>query len=299
MKKESTMSSSLNLKKLTGVGIITAGLISIMGCFPGQNEQAGNGGTSTIGMRVGIPQEVVLAKTSVISLNKLIVVLTSNVGDTIRDTITSSTTPTLNTSVAVNQTVAKNYSVKALRSWKLHATTKDANNIVIHDSTSAFSPVLLVGDTAHLSLSMNAKYAMYFADFNLPDSLSSATAGTVKQKVYFSELVFNVDGSAVRDSSAAYFPAPAVSVLEYDYVTVGNHVIKLFAYGHLSGSVTNVLLYKDSTSINPGTNDSTVARTLTYVGPGVVNGAIDSVKVTIGRVATITINGTAPGQVIQ
>ena len=145
---------------------------------------------------------------------------------------------------------------------------------------------------------MNARYVMYQADFNLPDSLGSATAGTVKQKVYFSRLVFSVDGSNVRDSSMAYFPAPGVSILEYDYVTVGNHAIKLYAYGHLQGGVDG-LLYRDSTSINPGTNDSTIARTLTYVGPGVVNGAIDSVKVTIGRVATITINGTAPGQVIQ
>ena len=139
-----------NLKKLTGVGIIAAGLISLMGCFPGQNEQAGNGGSTTIGVRVGIPQEVVMAKTSVISLNKLILVLTSNVGDTIRDTITSGTIPALCSSVASNQTVGKYYSLRALRKWMLHATTKDANNIVIHDSSTALSPTLLVGDTAYL-----------------------------------------------------------------------------------------------------------------------------------------------------
>jgi len=76
----------------------------------------------------------------------------------------------------------------------------------------------------------------------------------VKQKVYFSELVFNVDGSAVR-TLRGLFPAPAVSVLEYDYVTVGNHVIKLFAYGTSPGASRMSCLYKDSTSINPGTND--------------------------------------------
>jgi hypothetical protein len=47
----------LNLKKLTGVGIIAAGLISLMGCFPGQNEQSGNGGSTTIGVRVAFPRK--------------------------------------------------------------------------------------------------------------------------------------------------------------------------------------------------------------------------------------------------
>jgi hypothetical protein len=255
-------------------------------------------GSSTIGVRVSIPHQVVMMKTSVISLNKLIIVLTSDVGDTIRDTITSSTIPALSSSVASNQTVGKYYSVRALRKWMLHATTRDANNIIIHDSSTALSPTLLVGDTGYLSLSMNAKYLMYRADFNLPDSLSSATAGAVKQKVYFSRLVLNIDDSNVRDSSMTYFPAPGVSTLAYDYVTVGEHAIKLYAYGHLQGGVDG-LLYKDSTSINPGTSDSTVNRMLTYGGPSGINGAIGNVAVTISRVTIITINGNPPIQVIQ
>jgi len=49
------MSSSLNLKKLT-VLASSRRVDFHHGMLPRQNEQAGNGGTSTIGMRVAFPR---------------------------------------------------------------------------------------------------------------------------------------------------------------------------------------------------------------------------------------------------
>jgi hypothetical protein len=284
-----------NFKKLTLVGIIAAGVGSLMGCFPSQTDPSGNAGSTTIGMRVAVPKmATVTAKTSVISLNKLLITLTSNAGDTIRDTITSSTFPALNTSVGTNQTVAKYYTLKSLRTWKLVAQTRDLKDSVIHKD-SATTGVLLMGDTTIISLSMSSKYVMYQANFiNIPDSLQSISSGQ-KVAVHIYELRMDIDSITRADTTHVYFTGS--QNLYYDYVHLGPRLVELYMFGHLEGGVDG-LLFRGSVSITPGGSDSTVTDTLEYVGPSGVNGTGFAV-VTIGKVVRITINGITPIPVLQ
>jgi hypothetical protein len=272
---------------------ITAALAFLAGCFESEttSPSSNTSGSAVLGVRVGIPSQSALSKGSVISLNKLILVLTSSSSDTIRDTITSLTIPALSSSVLANQTVGKYYALKPLRSWKLVATTKDARDSIIHRDSVTVASVIRAGDTTLIALSMNAKFVMYQANFILPDSIgSSDTSVHAKQKINFDRLVLQVDGVNVADSTRTYFPiAPTLSTLTYDYVPVGLHTVKMLAYGNL-GTGPSQLLYKDSTVVNPGT-DTTATRTLVYVGPN-GNTATGHASVTIGKVNTIIFNGT-------
>jgi hypothetical protein len=287
---------TLNLGKLRKVAALMVAAFALAfyaGCSESETTSPASGKSAVLGVRIALPHNgaVSLKKSSVISLNKLVLVLTSNVGDTIRDTITSGTIPALNSSVLADQTVGKYYSLKPLRTWKLVARTKDAKDSLIHlDSVTVSSPIK-AGDTTLISLSMSAKFVMYQAKFILPDSIgSSDTSLHAKQKINFDRLVLQVDGVNVRDSSQTYFAySPATPTLTYDYVPVGARTIKMLAYGNL-GSGPSQLLYKDSTVINPS-SDSTINRNMVYVGPN-GNIAVGHASVTIGKVNTVTLNGT-------
>ncbi len=138
---------------------------------------------------------------------------------------------------------------------------------------------------------------MYQANFlNIPDSISSNTAGTVKQVINVNRLVLKVDGIIQADSSKTYFTPNTTSVLTFDYVTAGSHSIQLLVYGQLVGN-TNWLLYSGTTTINvSGGNDSTVTFPLTWIGP--ITG-VDSTSIIIGKVGKVTLNGTLPSNVIN
>ena len=283
-----------SMKKAIALAAAVIALAFYAGCSDSEatSPSADNVPNAALGVRVSLPHEGSsgLGKASTITLNKLILVLTSNKGDTIRDTVTGSTTPALSSSVLADQTVSKYYAIKPLRTWKLIGKTLDANNFVIHFDSVTVSTPILAGDTGLIPLSMNAKYVMYQANFLLPDSIgSSDTSNHVKQKINFDRLVLQVNGVNVRDSSKTYFPvAPNPATLNYDYVPVGSDTVKMLAYGNL-GSGPSILLYKDSTVINP-VHDTTATRTLVYVGPN-GNSATGHASVTIGKVITVTLTG--------
>ena len=294
------MFGSLTFKKTAGMALLAAGL-NFIGCMEQGSGVTPNSApqTSAINMRLGVDPVRVLAKTNTISLSKLIVVLTSNTLDTIRDTITSGTTPSLSATATSAQTIVKNYTLKPLRTWKLVATTKDLNDSVIHRD-SATTPVLNIADTANVSLSLSSRFTMYDAKFlTLPDSVSSSVSGTTKQVLNLNRLVLKVDGVTKVDSTVSpgpYFTKLATAVLSYDYITAGSHSIQLLAYGPMySWDVANPL-YSGTQTINVGAgSDSTVAMTLSWVGPTTGTGHISAV---IGKVGKVTVNGTLPGTVI-
>jgi hypothetical protein len=292
LKREFTM-RGFTLKRIATFVALSTILAFLGGCFDSAaTVPSGNsGGNAVLGVRVALPTGGALGKASVITLNKLVLVLTSSSNDTIRDTITSGTIPALNTSVLASQTIGKYYALKPLRTWKLVAKTIDAQNVVIHhDSVSVTTPIL-VGDTALISVSMSAKFVMYQANFLLPDSIgSSDTSIHTRQKINFDRLALEIDGVNVVDSTRTYFPAsPAISTLYYDYVPVGLRTVRLLAYGNL-GSGPSQLLYKDSTVINP-VSDTTTNRPMQYVGP-TGNTAVGQASVTIGKMFTVIFNGT-------
>lgn len=212
---------------LSGVLALAAGLL-VTGCFVSEQPMAPpthqGDGEFSLSMRVGVGSVGALGKSATITLSKLIIVLSSNVNDTIRDTITSSTTPVLNTVSTTDQTVSKNYNLKALRVWKIVATTKDLGGNVIH-SDSTTMPALQAGDVAAVNLSLAARYGMYTANFtSLPDSVESATPSQPKQKLNINRLQLLVDGVSVKDSTVSpgpYYPSGTPISLSYDYVLTG------------------------------------------------------------------------------
>jgi photosystem II stability/assembly factor-like uncharacterized protein len=185
-------------------------------------------------MTMGVAGVGALGKTSVITLDRLEIVMISGSGDTLRDTITSSTTPALNPLSSSPQTIAKNFELKALRSWKILATTRDVSDSIVHRD-SVELPVLYAGDTALVSLNLSSLYARYLATFlSLPDSVSSSNPSDPKQALFINRLVLSIDGVVVRDSSATpgpYFAAGAPHVLDFDYIAAGTGTWRALSSG--------------------------------------------------------------------
>ena len=291
---------TLNLKQIATLALLAVGL-NLVGCMESSSNLSApsSSAPAALHIRVGVDPVHNLAKTTTISLNKLIVVLTSSTQDTIRDTITTSTSPALNATSTTAQTITKDYTLKPLRTWKVVATTKDLKDSVIH-MDSATTPTLNVADTANVSLSLSSKFSMYDARFlTIPDSISSSVSGTTKQVLHLNRLVLIVDGVTKVDSTVSpgpYFTALATAVLSYDYVTVGSHTIQMLAYGPMYSWNTANPLYSGSVVINSTTGvDATQALTLAWVGPTTGTGHLSA---TIGKVGKVTVNGTVPGVVI-
>lgn len=246
--------------------------------------------------------QIALAKTSTITLTKLILVFSSSVNDTVRDTLTTSTPVAISATSTTAQTINKNYSLAPLRDWKLVAKTLDSKDSVIHkDSTAAVR--LNPADTAVMNLTLNSKYTMYEAKFlNIPDSISSSVGGTTKDALNLKRFVLKVDGITVVDSTKAsgYFTPLTNHTLSFDYVTVGSHTIALYAYTDVGGLHywdASLPLYSGSTVINvTAGSDLTQPLTLTWVGP--LNGT-GKLSVTIGKVGKVTVNGSLTGTVIN
>ena len=167
-----------NVKKIAALGLMAVGM-TFVGCM----EQTGTTASSqdaqpvTMSIRVGLDPVGSLAKASLITLKKLIIVLNSNTGDTIRDTITTSTTPAISGTSTSPQTISKNYTLKPLRIWTVTATTKDLLDTVIHTASVSTGTPINDGDTAHVNLTLSSRFSMYQANFLIPDSISSSVGG--------------------------------------------------------------------------------------------------------------------------
>jgi hypothetical protein len=293
-----------NTKRLSGIAAIAAGLI-VAGCLNdggASSTPAGSpSGKAVVGLRVDVGSvNSVLAKGAVISLNKVVIVFTSSANDTVRDTLTTSTTPALSATSTAQQTLEKFYNLKISRSWKAYVTVRDAKDSVTHRDSSISTGVLLAADTAHITLNLTPKFVMYRARFlTIPDSVGSASPGTSKQKLRLNRLLFKIDGVTVRDSlsSPGYFTAGATHVLDYDYVAPGPHTILMQAFGPMGSWDSTQALYSGSKSVDVSAtgSDTTVTLTLNWVGPTTGGGTL---SVTVGRIRTLTADGTLPGNVV-
>src|SRR5690606_30197720 len=110
----------------SGIPALLAAVFLLTGCFVSERPSAPRAegeDTFALDIKVGIGGVNALRKSSTITLDKLIIVLTSSSNDTIRDTITSSTTPNLDPVSTTGQNIPKSYTLKALRSWKIVATS--------------------------------------------------------------------------------------------------------------------------------------------------------------------------------
>jgi photosystem II stability/assembly factor-like uncharacterized protein len=215
----------LNIGKLKMSAAFLAAAFVFAGCFQDPMSSAPARpveGDVQLRLHMAVAGVDKLAKGNAITLNKLIVTLTSNAtpADTVIDTILAGTQG-LGTNAAVDQPpINKNYSLKSLRTWKVVAMVRDTRDSLIH-SDSATTPTLYSADTAAISLNLASRYAMYEAKFqNIPDSINSASGG-LKQKLNLKRLVLKIDGVAVVDSTipAGYFTSLQTHTLFYDYVS--------------------------------------------------------------------------------
>lgn len=290
------------IRKLAGFLVTALALPVLSGCFMSESP-AGPGtipsdGEVSLRIRMGVGSVNSLRKTSVITLDKLVVTLSSSANDTIRDTVTSSTTPSLNPVSTTGQTVLKNYNLSALRTWKIMVTSRDALDSVIHRDSSTI-PAMYAGDTAVVNLNLSSKYTMYEARFlSLPDSIQSATPAQPKQELCINRLVLKVDAVTVRDSTSSgpCFASLTTHSLAYDYVATGSRDIEMLAYGPMNYWDEEDPLFTGSTTVNVGAGvDSTVALNLSWVGPTT---GVGQLEVELGKVGKVTVNGTLPGTVL-
>ncbi len=231
-----------------------------------------------------------LSKGSAINLSKLILTAVSSASpaDTVRDTSTVSGNAQV--------TVLRVLTLAPLRNWTVTAKSLDAKDSVIHTgSTSAF--FVKPADTASVTLNLTSRFAMYEANFNsLPDSISSSTSGTGKDKLNLNRVVLKVDGVIKADSllASGYFSGNQNVQVFFDYIAPGSHTVTLEAYGVLH-TYSGILYSGASTFTAVAGVDDTKSLSLNWVGPTTGTGKL---TVTLGKVGKVTVNGALPGTVI-
>jgi hypothetical protein len=232
-----------------------------------------------------------LSKSSAINLSKLVLEAVSSAtpADTVRDTASVSGNDAV--------TVLRTLTLKPLRNWVVSAKSLDAKDSIIHQGSSA-SFFVKPADTSAVSINLTSRFAMYQANFNtLPDSISSATSGTGKDKLNLNRLVLMVEGVIKSDSvlASTFFAGGANVSLYFDYITPGSHTVTLEAYGALH-TYSGILYSGSSTFSVAAGNDDTRAVTLNWVGPTTGTGKL---TVTLGKVGKVIVNGALPGGVIN
>jgi hypothetical protein len=249
-----------------------------------QPSAPGNVNASVLLGKVGA-----LRKTSAISLTRL--VLTAVSSATPQDTVNDTVAVTGNDAV----TVTRSLTLKPLRDWVISAKSLDMKDSVIH-SGSTVSFYVRPADTTAVSLNLTSRFAMYQANFNaLPDSISSTTPGTGKDKLNLNRVVLKVDGEIKADSLASgYFAAGQNVSVYFDYITPGSHTVTLEAYG-IMHTYSGILYSGSSTFTVAAGNDDTRSLSLGWVGPTTGTGAL---TVTLGKVGTVVVNGVVSGDVL-
>ena len=289
---------SSTIKKLAFAAALVSTL-SLSACLQGEDTAP----APDIHLKVStlvdaVNKPATLGKGSKISYGKVIVVLSSNVADTLRDTIIPGEQGFL-AKADTTYSIDSNYVLKGLRTWKVVVTVLDLNNTVIQRDSSTPGSFLKVADTLSVTLNLQSKYAMFQAVFGpLADSISSSVVGTgTKQQIKFKRLVVRVDGAIVKDSTSPTFFVPgSLDTLYYDYLTVGvSHSVRLIAYGQV-GTQYNDSIFAGTTASNftPTAGNDAVIPTINmaWVGPGTGQ---EKVTVNIGKVGKTTLSGTTSG----
>jgi hypothetical protein len=283
------------VKALSIVGVMALSG-AFVGCLNDSGPSSSEGGEARLLIQAGVKdvnKAGNLRKSSVITLEKLIITMTSHIGtdSVIRDTILASDTSGSSfTSVSTSdQTFAKNYSVKPFRNYTIEVKTLDVNDSIIHyHSTTADS--MKAGETRPITVSLTSRFVMYEAKFSLPDSLNF-TAIDVKQKLNIDRVLMIVDGDTVADSSRVtpFSSAPTVHTVRFDYMNVTDTPdVKIEFYGRVGDDTTVYKMFEYLFENVSPTNESPTPVQGVYTGPPSSSiGAFTGLTINIGKVGTV------------
>jgi hypothetical protein len=224
-------------------------------------------GSATLSITTG--RVGMLAKNADISLARLCVSLSAPDETTLFDTA--------NLTGFNEQTVTLSFNTLAsLKTWTFNAYTEDANDSIIHETSTTFR--VHPRQTVPVSLSMQARFSMLKVRFfPIRDSVTRCA--------------ISVDNTLKSDSSFAKQSKLGDTVIvgfEYLYTNTSQRV-RFDVFGNMWGFDT--LLYTGDTLLNPspGTNQHYVIR-LRWVGPALPPPGQASMVVTVGPVGSTDVD---------
>lgn len=259
---------------LTVTFCLTAGVLVLTGCTGDGITDPSDSDTPTSGaaaVSITLGKIGTLAKRSVIEMEHLIIQIS------VEETDSIVITDTIALSGYEDTTVGDIFpDLTAPEDFVLTVTSIDDNGETIHSGTDNFTTE--PGDTVQVSLDLDAQYSMLRASFNdIPDSVD--------------EVVLEIDDVDTLDSSFTTGSKEKI-ILEYDYLEADaegiEYDISLKANGSFYGNDT-VLYAADTTIMAISSIDTSYQVVLTWVGPGIPDGAAE-ITVTIGNVGTTQIN---------
>lgn len=279
------------VKALSITGILAVSAI-FAGCL-NDSGSANTAGDAQLVIQAGVKdvnKTKSLGKTSVITLEKMIVTLrSSEAGDAVHTDTVLAGTGGFSSDATSDQSVLRNYAVKPLRSWTVIVKTLDVNDSIIHYDSVLVSN-LLIGETRAVTLNLASRFVMYEARFSLPDSLTFTQLDSLKQQLVVDRMVMIVDGDTVVDSTHAprFAPGQPHSAF-FDYVKVGDRPdVQIEFFGRVGADTTAGKLFEYVFDDVDPTVENPTPTTGTYTGPNAGDlGAITGLTINIGKVGTV------------
>ncbi len=298
---------SINFFKISALACLAAFVALATGCLNDSGASRNDEARLVVmaGMK-DVNKVRPLGKTSVISLQKLVITLTSSVPtDSVRrDTILADTNASFVSNATIDQQFTRNYSIKPLRSWTIVVKTLDANDSVIHYDSSVAAN-MLAGETRPVTVNLASRFVMYEAKFTLPDSLNFQLSG-FKEQLKVNRVVLRVDGTIVADSTRnprfePGSPSPTIHTVRFDYIRVNQTPdVKVEFYGKIGSYPVDTLLFAvEFEDVDPG-DPNPAPKAPDYVGPNaeeIAGTAIAGMVINIGKVGTVVFNTNINGNV--
>jgi hypothetical protein len=252
-----------------------------------------------------------------IQLRDMVLRFTSNLRDTVWDTVMAGVGTGFSGDQAADQSITVNVALQPLRWWNIEIKTHDIHDSVIHYAN--VGPIASKGGNA-VSMDVpliNSRYSLYEARYVFPDRIFPANVPVeqrVYQRIFFSRMVLMIDSTIVRDSTSfnplitpgprfinsdtalknaagKLFFRPSRSetdtmthVQSYKYVRTGPRTFNIKAFGYLEGDSVGVseprLLFEGSRSVTiaPGASAPILPIILDWMGPGSDKNPIDTLQ---------------------
>ena len=243
-----------------------------------------------------------------IQLRDMVIRFTSNLRDTVWDTVWAAENPALGSgNLEADRAISVDVELQPLRWWNIEITTHDLADSVVHHAVVGPIPSK-GGQSVSLNIPLiNSRFSLYEARYVLPEHVYPANvpeAQRVYQKIFFSRLVLSIDSTVVRDSNSldlaspapgprfiaagtalknadgAWFFKPSRAIPDtithtqaYRYVRGGAHRFTISAYGYLEGDSVGQplrLLFEGSRmiTVNEGETPPATPIVLDWRGPG-------------------------------